>query len=136
MPNDIRRAGDDDLNLAELIHDPAVLLMDEPTSALDPELTAEVLDMISDLRGVESLDLTGEDIRAIAEADIRSAANDRDIIVAIVGESDVVYGLARMYQAFVDEASWKVEVFRDMEAAKAWINEQTRESLGREMTFA
>jgi polar amino acid transport system ATP-binding protein len=30
---------------------PAVLLFDEPTSALDPEMTAEVLDMIRELRG-------------------------------------------------------------------------------------
>ena len=30
---------------------PRVLLFDEPTSALDPEMTAEVLDMIRELRG-------------------------------------------------------------------------------------
>lgn len=30
--------------------DPEFLLMDEPTSALDPEMTAEVLDVIADLR--------------------------------------------------------------------------------------
>ena len=31
--------------------DPAFLLLDEPTSALDPEMTAEVLDVIAELRG-------------------------------------------------------------------------------------
>jgi polar amino acid transport system ATP-binding protein len=30
--------------------EPELLLMDEPTSALDPEMTAEVLDVIADLR--------------------------------------------------------------------------------------
>jgi polar amino acid transport system ATP-binding protein len=30
--------------------DPAFLLLDEPTSALDPEMTAEVLDVIAELR--------------------------------------------------------------------------------------
>ncbi len=35
---------------------PRVLLLDEPTSALDPEMTAEVLDMIRELRA-EGLDL-------------------------------------------------------------------------------
>jgi polar amino acid transport system ATP-binding protein len=33
-----------------LATDPEFLLMDEPTSALDPEMTAEVLDVIADLR--------------------------------------------------------------------------------------
>lgn len=96
----------------------------------------KLLYMISDLRGVDSMDLSAGEIRHIAEADLRNEAHKRDIVLAIVGESDVVYGLARMYQVFVDEASWKVKVFRDLEAAKAWINEQTRQGLGREMTFA
>lgn len=96
----------------------------------------KLLYMISDLRGVDSMDLSTGEIRGIAEADLRKEAYKRDIVLAIVGESDIVYGLARMYQAFVDEASWKVKVFRDLEAAKAWINEQTRQGLGREMTFA
>jgi polar amino acid transport system ATP-binding protein len=33
--------------------DPAFLLLDEPTSALDPEMTAEVLDLIAELRSSE-----------------------------------------------------------------------------------
>ncbi len=33
--------------------DPDFLLLDEPTSALDPEMTAEVLDVIAELRGSE-----------------------------------------------------------------------------------
>ena len=32
--------------------DPKFLLLDEPTSALDPEMTAEVLDVIAELRGL------------------------------------------------------------------------------------
>ena len=35
-----------------LAADPEFLLMDEPTSALDPEMTAEVLDVIAELRGL------------------------------------------------------------------------------------
>lgn len=33
-----------------LAHNPGLLLLDEPTSALDPEMTAEVLDLIAELR--------------------------------------------------------------------------------------
>lgn len=36
---------------------PECLLLDEPTSALDPELTAEVLDMIYELREEEKVDI-------------------------------------------------------------------------------
>lgn len=33
-----------------MAHDPAILLLDEPTSALDPEMKAEVLDVVEELR--------------------------------------------------------------------------------------
>ncbi len=42
--------------------DPDILLLDEPTSALDPEFTAEVLDLIAELRfqGMEIIFVTHE----------------------------------------------------------------------------
>jgi polar amino acid transport system ATP-binding protein len=36
-----------------LASDPEILFMDEPTAALDPEMTAEVLEVIADLRGAK-----------------------------------------------------------------------------------
>ena len=33
-----------------LVHDPRLVVLDEPTSALDPEMTAEVLEVIADLK--------------------------------------------------------------------------------------
>lgn len=36
--------------LRALVVEPSILFLDEPTSALDPEMTAEVLEMIRELR--------------------------------------------------------------------------------------
>ena len=45
-----------------LAHQPKLLLLDEPTSALDPEMTGEVLDVISELKeeGVDFIMVTHE----------------------------------------------------------------------------
>jgi len=40
---------------------------------------------------------------------------------AVVTTNDVAFGMARMYSVFAGSAGAIVEVFRDVEAAKAWL---------------
>jgi hypothetical protein len=51
--------------------------------------------------------------------------------LAIVTESDVVYGMARMYQMLAENNAGVIQLFRDLEGAKAWL-ESELEDLGRD----
>ena len=41
--------------------------------------------------------------------------------VAVVAPKDLSFGLARMYEVFADQVKWDFVVFRDIDAALAWI---------------
>ena len=73
--------------------DPEFLLLDEPTSALDPEMTAEVLDVIADLRE------TGQPVVLVTHE--MGFARETADLVAFVADGFVarVHGSARVLQA-------------------------------------
>ena len=41
--------------------------------------------------------------------------------MAIVGPSDITYGMARMFQAYRDDTPIVVQVFRTSDEGRAWI---------------
>ena len=49
------------------------------------------------------------------------------MIVALVAEQNVVYGLARMWEAFVAGINWETQSFRAEDDAKAWIRARLKE---------
>lgn len=89
---------------------PEVLLFDEPTSALDPEITAEILDVINDLR-VDNKDLI------LVTHEIGFARHACDYVafvsegrVEMHGRSDMVYDQpeSEAFRRFVSRIiSWK-----------------------------
>ncbi len=76
---------------------------------------------------VENLDVSTEDIVKLANQDIAASKTNPNILIAIVGEQDVVFGLARMWEAHVYESAFETMVFREREEAVAWINKKIDE---------
>jgi hypothetical protein len=76
---------------------------------------------LSDVRGVERLEVTPEGIRRFVAQDKASADQLRGFKLAIVASKDVVYGMARMYELRTDGDPLLVNVFRDMEEARTWL---------------
>jgi hypothetical protein len=72
-----------------------------------------------DCRGLSTL-FSADDLRALA-ARMERPASPRPWRCAVLVSSDVVYGLARMYDAFVDAAPIEVRPFRDPAEATAWL---------------
>lgn len=62
--------------------------------------------------------LSGEDVRGIAEVVRKFVGGRRS---AVVAQTDVAYGLARMYSALVEEAGIDTQAFRDMDEAMTWL---------------
>ncbi len=64
--------------------------------------------------------LSGDDVRGLAQVVRKFVGGRRS---AVVAQSDLAYGLARMYSALVEEAGIDVQAFRDMDEAMTWLQE-------------
>lgn len=76
---------------------------------------------LSDLRGIERLDVTPDGVMKMVQHDETHAPEVTAHRLAIVASKDVVYGMARMYQSLTEQIVVNVRIFRDFEAARAWL---------------
>ena len=74
-----------------------------------------------DYSEVERFDVDNEEVRRIAEQDLSAAANHSSIRIAVVGLRDQVFGLARMWEVYVEGANIETKVFRSLSAAREWL---------------
>jgi hypothetical protein len=89
-------------------------LLDDP--AFEPNMKE-----LSDVRGVERLQVSPAGVRRFAAFDAEHAQQLGDYKMALVVSADVAFGMARMYQAFADEEMDSIGVFRDMREAASWL---------------
>jgi hypothetical protein len=92
------------------------LLAHKRQLADDPNLRPGMVEL-SDVRGVERLDVTAVGVRQMVmmDEDLQSHR------LAIVVSQEVIYGMARMYQSLTEPNNPNVGVFRDMSEARAWL---------------
>ena len=69
----------------------------------------------------EEIMVTADELRRVAALDIRASKVNPNMLVAVVGDRDIVFGLARMWETFVDDAPLKTKVFRNREDAEDWL---------------
>jgi hypothetical protein len=81
----------------------------------DPDFEP-IYNQLCDCRHITQVTATGQVIRFVASKSPFSPKARR----AIVADKDLVYGLARMYQLMKQDA--QIMVFRDMEAARRWLD--------------
>ena len=81
---------------------------------------------IGELSGVDSIDLSSEDIRVLAQLDIEASKKNPNIIIANIGKSELEFGLSRMWEMLADECLFEIEVFRNREDAKKWIESKLK----------
>lgn len=71
----------------------------------------------ADLRDVTELQVTAATIREMVKLNPFGASARRAVVVT----SDVVFGMARMYQILLEESSYKFEIFREVDLAFQWL---------------
>lgn len=76
---------------------------------------------VCDFSNVTGIPLSSDEVKTLAEQDKYAAKINPYMIIATVGEIDVIYGLARMWQAYTDGSPIKTKVFRKMPDAQRWI---------------
>lgn len=73
-----------------------------------------------DLRRITTFEPGAADLRARARRDHDDARLDAGRI-AIVSSSDIVFGMARMYEILMEDAAVSVRTFKTMEEAMKWL---------------
>jgi hypothetical protein len=79
---------------------------------------------LSDIRGIDRLEVTPAGVRAMVQQDERDGARVASHQLALVLSKDVAYGMARMYQTLAESKMGSVGVFRDAAEAIAWLQSE------------
>jgi hypothetical protein len=73
-------------------------------------------------------DLSTADLLDLAKLDQKLARHTpAGMVVAVAVARDLEYGLARMWQVFIDGSGWETAVFRSRKEAERWIRERVHE---------
>ncbi len=88
-----------------------------------PDRIHKLRSQLYDFCEVTRFDLSSSDMRMLAEQDKAAAGQNPNLAIAIVGNDDLMFGLAKMWEVFVSEASLKANVFRTLKEARDWLEE-------------
>lgn len=80
-----------------------------------------ILYQIVDLRAVERFAATAATVREVSRTDTNLSADNPQIRVAMVANTDLTRGMAQVYQLACGEDAWDVEVFDTIEEAREWL---------------
>ena len=86
----------------------------------DPQFRPDMLEL-SDVRDITGLEVTPEAIRQFVQKDADHAEKLGDHKMAIVVRTDIVFGMARMYEMMTSQNLPGVGVFRDLNEARKWL---------------
>jgi len=98
----------------------AELLAHKDQLAADPAFEVG-MHQLSDVRGIERLDVSAEGVRLFVAHDARHSERFTSHRMAIVASEAVVFGMARMYQTM---SGVNVGVFRTIEEALAFLGRE------------
>ena len=75
-----------------------------------------------DATDIDALGISREHVLEFVVVDVQIAAvAGRPVAVAIVAPSDLAFGIACMWEAFVELTGWRTHVFRSRAEAEPWL---------------
>ena len=83
-----------------------------------------------DFSAIVDLDLSQDDLLTLAGLTSRISALNPDILVAIIAPQDIIFGLARMWEAYADESCCEMHIARSPTEAEGWLRERGRQKFG------
>ena len=90
-----------------------------------------------DYSAATKVDISTESIEFIADLCVAVSKVNPDPIVTFLAKDDLVFGLARIYKAFLYETDWEIRVFRSKKDALEWIKERVKDKFGiDDLTFS
>ncbi len=80
--------------------------------------------ILADFTGTDKLDLCSNHILKCSSLSMSASLENPNICIAAVMNSDLGYGLSRMWQAYTDDIPWNAKVFRTRSEAEDWLREE------------
>lgn len=87
------------------------------------EILKQIKYALIDFTSIDKESIQTQNIRAKAGMDKMAAKINPDIVVALIASKNVMFGLSRMWEVFVDQIGWKTKVFRSKTEAELWVKE-------------
>ena len=94
-----------------------------------PDKIKKIKYQICDLTNASDYSTSESELRAISNQDKKASEINPKMFIAVVGEKDVIFGLARMWEAFSYDSPFETMVFRKIEDAQQWIREKLHKKL-------
>ena len=94
---------------------------EEFLAAFTSKLVDTTRDLLVDLRGLNDFKVMTTTVRQ-AVSKFKPVAHKRQRKVAVVAPTDIIFGVARMYEMLRPDSNSPYEVFRDFEAARKWLS--------------
>lgn len=91
---------------------------------------------LADYTGVQEFRVANNEIDVIAQKDIEAARINPDFIFALAASDDLIFGLGRMFEVFVEKSGWAIKVCRTLDEAALWIKNSIKEKYGHKVTMA
>lgn len=105
-------------------------LLRQTAETYSREVLTRLRYQIVDLRAVERMDVTSEQMRELAKLDCEAAesVSDAKIAIAIVACHDLTIGISRIYSAYAQSPNLEAKIFPSVEEARRWIEERPSDS--------
>ena len=94
-----------------------------------PEKIEKILYQLVDFTDVSDISISNAEIKELAMQDIRAFKVNPNMFIALAAKEDLIYGLARMWEAFAYKPPFEVMVFKKMDDAQQWIKEKLENKL-------
>jgi len=82
---------------------------------------------LADYRAVTEVEISTPAIQLVASLCKAAAFVNPDVVVAVVAESDLKFGLSRMWEMLCEGIPWETSVFKSYEDAEKWIAERVKD---------
>lgn len=86
--------------------------------------------ILADFTNTKTLDLSSAHVLKCSNLSMSASKENPNICIAAVMNSDLGYGLSRMWQAYTDDIPWNANIFRTRSEAEDWLREEISNDLG------
>ena len=84
-----------------------------------------------DLTGAESMDINYANVsRVVSQNRTIAAKAVPGALLAVASPRDYSFGLARMWEALVEDVGWETMTFRSVPEAEAWLHSRMKQKFG------